>query len=601
MGLLHMWRRYVTGTGTLLCILVGAGAMCAREPAGDSSSASFRNISPDVGYVGSEVCSGCHSAIYASFIKTDMGRSMSRLGAGEQPVNIPARLTVRDASHNRYYEVFRQGADYFQSEYELAPNGTEVFRNTQKLVYAIGASANGVGYIVRRGSFLLEAPLSYYSKSKTWALSPGYELGDYGFGRTVAAGCIVCHSGRPALQPDEYGRYDDPPFHELAIGCENCHGPGELHVRERAQNIAPSGSWDSSIVNPAKLTGWLADNICMNCHQAGDAGVLQPGKRYSDFRPGTPLDQTVALFALPLKTQPPSASPLLEHFSLMKLSKCFTASGGRMSCLTCHDPHVQPRSRAAAYYRERCLTCHTETSCPVPVSVRTRGTPPDDCAGCHMPRRKLTLISHSVLTDHRIVRDINEPYPEAAFHQTTPESPYLLHINAIPGAQDNIPPVTLLHAYGELLGPNPELREPFLDLVKQLGTPDSRDPWVLSALAQRSMGLGTTEGKEEAAHYWTLAIEQGSSLVADYENLGTVLGDLGRTQEAITILTLGIKLDPYNDRLYKRLAQLDIANHRYTDALAVMKEDVELFPQDDFMRSLLRKAEIADSTNTRKR
>jgi len=54
-----------------------------------------------------------------------------------------------------------------------------------------------------------------------WDLSPGYEFADYGFNRPMAAGCVVCHSGRPRLARDRNGVYLDPPFQEMAIGCEN--------------------------------------------------------------------------------------------------------------------------------------------------------------------------------------------------------------------------------------------------------------------------------------------------------------------------------------------------------------------------------------------
>ena len=86
-----------------------------------------------------------------------------------------------------------------------------------------------------------------------------------------------------------------------------------------------------SIINPGRLDPWLADNICMSCHQGRALRVLQPGKSYADFRPGTPLDHVMAIFAAPLDPKGGSApiSPLLEHFSLMSLSKCYTATKGR--------------------------------------------------------------------------------------------------------------------------------------------------------------------------------------------------------------------------------------------------------------------------------
>jgi hypothetical protein len=282
---------------------------------------------------------------------------------------------------------------------------------------------------------------------------------------------------------------------------------------------------------------------------------------------------------------------LLEHFSLMRLSKCFTSTGGRMSCLTCHDPHVQSRVNAAAYYRQRCLTCHTERSCPLPLRIRSRNTPPDDCAGCHMPRRDLGLISHAVLTDHRIVRKGTEPYPEAAFYQTTPNLPDLVHVNAVPGSKEPIAPVTLFRAYGELLTAHPEFREVYNRLLDQLARTDPDNLTVLSALGLRRMSEGTAEGREAATQYFSRAVQLGSDSVSDYQNLGSLLAEAGRTQEAITVVELGIKLDPYSERLYKALAALNISVHRYPQALAVMKNDLELFPEDDFMRSLIQKAQ----------
>ncbi|HKV38017.1 MAG TPA: tetratricopeptide repeat protein, partial [Blastocatellia bacterium] len=217
-----------------------------------------------------------------------------------------------------------------------------------------------------------------------------------------------------------------------------------------------------------------------------------------------------------------------------------------------------------------------------------------DCAGCHMPKRSLTLISHSVLTDHRIVAREGEPYPDVAFHQTTPELPGLVHVNRIPGAADAIPPLTLLRAYGELLASHPEYRQPYLGVLDQLGRAEPDNPLVLSALAFRRMSEGTPEGREAAIRYGSRAIQLGSSSSADYENLGSLLADSGRTSEAITILELGIRLDPYDERLYKRLAQLNISVHQYARALEAMKKDLALFPQDDFMRSLVKKAGQAE-------
>lgn len=575
----------VRGLQTGIALLLAFRAAAFGEP----RAVAYRNTAPGVGYVGSKACAACHRDIYDEYIKTGMGQSMSLASDPAQLAKVPHSFIVHDEKLNRYFQVSRQGSKLLQSEYELGPSGSEVFRNTQEIAYVVGSGMNGLGYLVRQGNYLLEAPLSFYSKSNSWGLSPGYELGDYGFTRTVPASCLSCHSGLPRPAPSGYGLYRDPPFRELAIGCENCHGPGQLHVEARTQGARLEGAIDTTIVNPAKLSPWLADNICMNCHQGGDTRVLQPGKDYADFRPGTPLDRTVAIFAVPLTPASPPAEPLLEHYSLMILSKCYRASGGRMSCLTCHNPHQQPRS--AAYYRQRCLTCHTEKSCPLPLATRNQSTPPDDCVGCHMPRQRLTLISHSVLTNHRIVVREDEPYPDIAFHQTTPELPDLVHVNAVPGERDTVPALTLFRAYSELQGSHPQYRAPYLTLLDQLAQARPEDALVLSALAWKSVSTGTPEGREAAVRYLSQAIDLGSVTTTDFESLGDLLARSEHTADAIAVVERGIKLDPYDERLYKTLAFVNISAHRYPEALAAMKKALELFPEDDFMRELVRKAE----------
>ncbi len=141
-------------------------------------------------------------------------------------------------------------------------------------------------------TFLLfeNTELGFIARVRVWRLR---------LGSPDSSGCIACHSGRPQAVLDGNGKFLDPPFLELAIGCENCHGPGEAHVREMREGDSGESSATHSIVNPAKLKPWLADNICMSCHQTGDATVLKPGRNYRDFKPGTPLDDTLAIFMVP--------------------------------------------------------------------------------------------------------------------------------------------------------------------------------------------------------------------------------------------------------------------------------------------------------------
>ncbi len=553
----------------------------------------FKNAAPGVAYVGSKACAECHSDTYESYLRTDMGRAMSLPGDRKELEDLDQRVKVKHPKANRYYEVYRRGSNLYQSEYELNAEGQEVFRDEHKIDYIIGSGSNGFSCIVQRGDFLFEAPLSYYSKARAWGLSPGYEEADYAFSRPIQADCISCHSGRPQPIESSAGKFTDPAFLELLIGCESCHGPGALHVEERRRAARLSGALDRSIVNPAKLPGWLADNICVYCHQGLDATALMPGKKYADFRPGTPLADTLAVFAVPFSSDRPPSDPMLQHFVLMRLSRCYLKSGGRLSCITCHDPHRQPTAgEAPPYFRAKCLACHAERGCSLAVQVRNAKTPPDDCAGCHMPKQRLQEISHSSLTDHRILVRAGEPLPENAFHLTTPELPDLVFLNVPPESlRKPIPPLTLFRAYGELMTSHQEYRARFDSVLNWLAKANSQDVLVLSTLAMKKMSEGSAQAEAAAEDYFQQALRAGSINAKDFELLATLQANSGRAQDAIATIKRGLEANPYSPRLYQLMVELCISIGARDDALKIMKGELELFPEDTFMRSLIEKFE----------
>lgn len=540
------------------------------------------------GYVGSKVCAQCHAPIATKFARTDMGRSMSEISSSLLE-RIPVSASVVDDRIARHFDVHVEDGKLFQSEYATGADGKEIFRETHPVDWIIGSGANGFGALIKRGDFLFETPLSFYTKTQSWALSPGYEFGDYGFNRPILPGCIACHSGRPQAVLGGNGRFLDPPFRELAIGCENCHGPGEAHVREMREGDSSGGSDTHSIVNPAKLDPWLANNICMSCHQTGDAMVLKPGKDYRDFMPGSPLDDTLAIFMVPPRRGSPQTD-LLEHYFSMTLSKCYRSSAGRLSCITCHDPHVEPaKENVPTYYREKCLSCHTEKSCALPIAIRQRKTPSDDCAGCHMPKRDVQVIAHAVLTNHRIVAQAEEPFPDLAFHMTSAKIPDLVHLNAIPGKHDEeISPEILLQAYGQLMTPNPEYRGRYFALAEQLKAEGSGNVEVLEALAALSI---EQKNDEAAIRYLDSAVKHGATSSQTYEQLASLMVRAEHYQEAVDILEQGIKQAPFDALLYRLLGVSYLSLHKNTDASVLLRHAIQIFPQDSALLKLLRDSE----------
>jgi hypothetical protein len=517
-------------------------------------------------YVGSKLCFACHADIYRSFLKTDMGRSM-RLASELSPADIPADARVPIAGDTRVLRVFHDAAGWHQTEAE--PN---VFVDEHKLEYVVGSGANGLSFIVRRGNNLFQAPLSFYSKPGKWDISPGYQYGDYGFNRPVTEECMLCHSGRPQPVEARPGEYLDPPFRELAIGCENCHGPGEPHVKQQGKVVG-------SIVNPAKLAPRLAENICMSCHQGGDARVLQPGKSYLDFRPGQWLIDTVAIFKIPTKPGEQKDADLLEHNSAMKMSRCFRQSRAKLSCLTCHDPHVQPTSsQGASYFRAKCLTCHTDESCRLPLKTRREQSTPDDCISCHMPKRNVGVISHSALTNHRIPARAGEPLPE----DTPSDHTGLVLVNQSPAETGSIPEITLLRAYSEVGTHDARYQQRYLALLEHLSQTRPREPFVEAALGHKALAEGRNE---EALGHLSQGLQLGDATV--YEDIAKALSNLGRGDEALDYLRRGVDTHPFDTVLLKTLILQYINLKRYPDARQAMERYIGLFPEDSFMRKLL--------------
>jgi hypothetical protein len=508
-----------------------------------------------------------------------MGRSMTNASDALELKRVAAPVVLFSAKLNRYFKVYREGASSYQAEYELNAAGETVFEAKQKLEYVIGSGVNGYGFIVRRGDYLFEAPLSYYSQVQKWGLSPGYESLDYGFSRPVPPNCLACHSGQPDPVLGRQGLYRDPPFRELAIGCENCHGPGQLHVAERAKGIPVASSEDLSIVNPARLPARLAEEICMNCHQSGDARVLQPGKNYLDFRPGAWLDDTVSIIKMvPARDEP----DLLNHHSALRGSKCYQASGGKLTCLNCHDPHAKAsREDARAHYRSKCMTCHSEASCRLPIRSRVERL--DDCVSCHMPKRDVTGLPHSALTNHRIRTSHSQGHTEPSQELSVD----ITHFNRPPGeARKDLSPLTLLKAYGELMYREPRFRQRYLVLLKQLENSSPNDSFVQVALGRIALRESEPDSNARAIERLSKGIELGSTLSAAYQDLAEALSRAGRTEDAVGILRRGIALEPYAPVLYKVLVQQYIKLRWYSQAKQTAKTYIDIFPQDSFMRAL---------------
>jgi hypothetical protein len=271
----------------------------------------------------------------------------------------------------------------------------------------------------------------------------------------------------------------------------------------------------------------------------------------------------------------------------MRLSKCYRNSEGKMSCITCHDPHVQPSaSEAPAYFREKCLTCHNEQSCKLPLAERQAQKPPDNCSGCHMPKRDVKVISHSVLTNHRIVARPDEPFPDSAFHMTTPELPDLVDLTAPANIHVAPSALTLLKAYRQVMLSHPEYRQRYWKLGKELEATHSENIFVLQALADLALQKKNLEGLTAAISYLDQARKLGTTEPSDFEQLAKMLLATHQEKRAVDVLQQGVSVVPYDQNLYRLSLAAFTSLKETPEVCQTARKANSLFPQDDAFRAL---------------
>jgi hypothetical protein len=405
----------------IFALLLSIGMVCYFNPAGiikwnrpksapqlvESGSGklsppmAFLNTKPEVKYVGDETCGACHPTQAASYRRHPMGQSFA-------PISTIAPTQKYSAeTHNPFDQFGLQFSVHFENgktfhQQKLRNNkGDSLFERKDQVSYVLGSGTHGRAYLFDRDGYLYESPISWFSQKNFWDISPGF-VESILSGRPITANCLFCHSNHVRPIPNSLNHYEKPVFDGYSIGCERCHGPGQLHVekQERAENVQ---SPDDTIVNPGKLPPALREAVCQQCHLLGTSRHLRLGRQVFDYRPGLPLPDYWAVFVPPPLSS--ANSQAVGQVEQMYASRCFRGSGRNLGCVSCHDPHELPaEEKKIDYYRKRCLQCHETKACTAPQSDRLQTAPLDNCISCHMPRFPSADIAHTASTDHRIRR-----------------------------------------------------------------------------------------------------------------------------------------------------------------------------------------------------
>lgn len=374
---------------------------CNREakPNHDWVKEKFLNLHDSVTYVGMQTCLSCHKDIHDHYVHTGMGRSFDLATPSRSDATFDEHALVYDKDKDFYYKPFFEDSILYVLEYRLEGKDT-VHKRKERIDYIIGSGHHTNSHLSSRNGYLYQVPITFYTQDQKWDLAPGFEKGmNTRFDRSIEAECLTCHNHFPKQVVGSENKYMEMP---RGIECERCHGPGSLHVKEKLRGnlIDTSQFADYTIVNPKHLPIELQMDICQRCHLQGVA-VLNEGSSFFDFRPGMSLSAIMQVY-LPRFTDSHERFIMASQADRLRLSPCYIQSG-KLSCITCHNPHHDVKSREKNRYNEACLDCHKSGEkgfCSAPEADRKLES--NDCVLCHMPRSGSIDIPHVTITDHNI-------------------------------------------------------------------------------------------------------------------------------------------------------------------------------------------------------
>jgi hypothetical protein len=489
--------------------------------------------------VDSKVCGNCHAEIFRKYSATPMALSSGLAGSAPVPEgSFSANSGVR-------YSIARQGGKVllsFSSE-------------RRELKYFVGSGAAARSYLMAVDDFLYEAPATYYSRPHAWAPSPGYDRYGYPFlTRAIAPACLQCHAtGVQAVEGTQNG-YRPAAFLEAGVGCERCHGPGERH--------ALSGK-PADIVNPGSLAPEPRDSVCAQCHLSGEIRVDRAGKSMADFRPGEKLSDYSVAF---VRATSSPGMKVTSHGENLAQSACSRASGGRLWCGTCHDPHFVPSAtEKVAWFRSKCETCHAATVCQ-------RGP---NCIACHMPATSVNDADHVVYTDHSIPR---RPVPRN--RKPAAEAPLTAFGNASASTRDQ----GLAYAIVALREQNATYSDRAFDLLREAERHDPNDPQTLSYLADL---YKTRKDDRTAEALYQKLYSADPTQSSGPMNLGAYQMEQGHYKEAIGLFNAAVKISPALVLVRLNLAVALIHEGRKAEARSVLQKALEFNPSFNAARDLL--------------
>lgn len=536
----------------------------------------FRNISKSVKYVGDEECYDCHSSIYESYKKTEMGRSFYKPTKNNTIEDYTSKNIILDTASGLYYKMTEENGRFYQTQYQIDKDGKISNELKVKAEYVIGSGMHTRSYIANVNGYLTEMPATWYILKKKWDISPGFKLNRQRFTRPILQECMDCHNLKAGLTLNTENRYNQPV--PEGIGCESCHGPGELHVKHHNEVMKDSGYIadkknyiDRTIVNPLHLSDELKMDVCSQCHLQGERTAFKKGKSPDDFIPGMSLNDVKMIFAK--VTAKEGDFTIASHTERLSRSNCFLKSGRKLVCITCHDPHISVKDVPTKDFNDKCHTCHN-------VSQLSKNTASVDhsassnCVKCHMLKGGVSDIPHVNFTDHWIRK---KPVPsDPGVSDPNERSEIDSYYSYRDPAESNYTGFGyILISGGEMK--NSDYVYKGIYLLKR-----AKDKGSIGQEANFYIGLGYNylARSKEAIEFLMKYTESEPGDVKGHLQLAKAYENAGKLQEALSEYNLAAKDSPFDYSLFDFIGNGYAKLGKQFDAISSYMTSIGLYPID---------------------
>jgi predicted CXXCH cytochrome family protein len=535
-------------SGNLYLKFLFAAALCIAKPLmadADKSSVIYGQATKGAaaGYVDDKACATCHQQQYDSYQHVGMARSFKRPGEAA-PMEDFGKEYFHEPSQ-RYYRITKQQDGLVFHRYQRDAEGGAINELEIPVDWVMGSGNRARSYLYQTewGELYL-LPVSWYSETGSWGMSPGFEYADQqGIHRRVERQCMFCHNAYPEVPSGSDVHMQVETFPEnlpQGTGCQRCHGPGAKHID------AVTGGGDitaihAAVVNPGRLSSELRDSVCFQCHMlpaASLVGARRFGRAVYSFRPGQDLsDYLVHVDIVERGVDPTDRFEINHHGYRFFQSRCYQESQGELACISCHDPHVKPGSEAfRASTAQVCSGCH-ET----PATLHAAGTElgNDDCVTCHMPTRRTRDVIHVTMTDHRIATgpfDLDELVKPLEQEAGTITGIGILELGEPPAGND-----AMVYRMIAALRAGRSVTAARDALAQALTNQDYSDPAPYMHLATAQLQTGQYPAAEATSRK---LISQHPKLHVPYTTLGISLMAQGQNDEAIKYLKQSLAIQP---------------------------------------------------------